>query len=63
MVLSPETYDALADKAELAENLGMIDRSLEDIREGRTQQAKAALEKIADDLGLKLDRLTGMRSS
>lgn len=34
----------------------MIDRSLEDIRGGRTQQAKAKLEKIANDLGLKLNR-------
>lgn len=56
VVLSPETYDALADKAELAESLGLIEKSLEDIREGRTQPAKAALRKIADDLGLKLDR-------
>ena len=56
VVLSPAAYDALADKAELAESLGMIDRSLEDIRGGRTQQAKAELEKIANDLGLKLNR-------
>ncbi len=56
VVLSPEAYDALADKAELAESLAMIDRSMEDIRTGRTQPAKPALEKIADELGLKLDR-------
>ena len=56
VVLSPEAYDALADKAELAESLAMIDRSMEDIRTGRTQPAKPALKKIADELRLKLDR-------
>ncbi len=56
VVLSPEAYDALADKAELAESLAMIDRSMENIAEGRTQAAKPALKRIADELGLSLDR-------
>ena len=56
VVLSPEAYDALADKAELAESLAGIDRSLEDIREGRTHPAKPALRRIAKELGLKLER-------
>lgn len=56
VVLSPEAYDALADKAELAESLAMIDRGMEDIREGRSQPAKTALKRVADELGLKLDR-------
>ena len=56
VVLSPEDYDELVDKAELAESLAIIDRSMNDIREGRTQPAKSALKKIADELGLKLDR-------
>ncbi len=56
VVLSPEAYDNLADKAELAESLSMIDRSMEDIAEGRTQAAKAGLRRIADELGLSLDR-------
>jgi len=56
VLLSPEVFDALADKAELAESLAMIERSMEDIAEGRTQAAKPALKKIADDLGLSLDR-------
>ena len=56
VVLSPEAYDALADKAELAESLAQIDRSMEDIRESRTHAAKPALEKIADELDLKLER-------
>ncbi len=56
VVLSPEAYDTLADKAELAESLGMIDRSMEHVAEGRTQAAKPALRRIADELGLSLDR-------
>lgn len=56
VLLSPEAYDALADKAELAESLAMIDRSMEDIVGGRTQAAKPALRRIADELGLSLDR-------
>ena len=56
MVLIPEAYDMLADKAELAESLAMLDRSVEDIREGRTQPVKPALKRIADELGLKLNR-------
>ena len=56
VVLSPEAYDELADKAELVESLAMIDRSLDDIRAGRTRPAKPALKKIAEELGLKLDR-------
>ena len=56
VVLSPEAYDTLADKAELSESLAIIDRSMEDVAEGRTQPVKAALRKIADDLGLQLDR-------
>jgi len=56
VVLSPEAYDTLADKAELAESLALIDRSQDDIRHGRTRPAKTAIEDIAKDLGLKLDR-------
>ncbi len=56
VVLSPDAYDALADKAELAESLAMIDRSAEDVSAGRTHPATPALRKIAEELGLKLDR-------
>ena len=56
VVLSPEAYDALAEKAELAESLALIDRGMEDVAEARTQAAKPALKKIADELGLTLDR-------
>lgn len=56
VVLSPEAYDALADKAELAESLALLDRSEADLRAGRTKQAKAALRATAKKLGLKLER-------
>ena len=56
VVLSPEAYDELADKAELVESLLMLDRSTADIQAGRTESAKEALKRIADELGLTLDR-------
>ena len=56
VVMSAEAYDALADTAELAQSLALLDRSVEDMRSGRTQPAKKALKQIADDLGLHLDR-------
>jgi len=55
VVLSPEAYDALADKAELAESLTRLDRSQADIRDGRTRTATPALEKLAAELGFSLD--------
>jgi antitoxin ParD1/3/4 len=39
-----------------AATLAMLRQSMEDIRAGRTHPAKPALQKIADDLGLNLDR-------
>ena len=56
VVLSPEAYDALADRAELAESLAQLDRSADDIKAGRTTAAKQAFKKLADELGLKFDR-------
>ena len=56
VVLSPEAYDALADRAELAESLAQLDRSADDIKAGRTTPAKQALKKLADELGLNFDR-------
>jgi hypothetical protein len=39
---------------ELAAGLAMIDRGMEDARAGRTRPAKAALQEIADEFGLKI---------
>jgi len=36
--------------------LELLERSMVDVKEGRTQPAKPGLERIADELGLKLER-------
>ncbi|MEE9394317.1 MAG: type II toxin-antitoxin system prevent-host-death family antitoxin [Planctomycetota bacterium] len=56
VLLSPKMFDALADKAELIESLAMIDGSMEEMHAGKGQPIKEALQEIADELGLKLDR-------
>ena len=56
VILSPEAYDTLAEKAELAESLGTIERSMEDVRVGRGKPFKEAIRQIADDLGLTLEQ-------
>ena len=56
VVLSPAAYDALADKAELAESLAIVEQGMEDVRAGRTQPLRPSLKRIAAELGLKLDR-------
>jgi PHD/YefM family antitoxin component YafN of YafNO toxin-antitoxin module len=56
VVLSPAAFDELMDQAELAKSLTLLDRSMEDIKAGRTRPAKAALHEIANELNLKLDR-------
>jgi len=42
--------------ATLIESLAMIDRGMDDIKNGRTHDAKEALRKMAAKHGLKLDR-------
>jgi PHD/YefM family antitoxin component YafN of YafNO toxin-antitoxin module len=56
VVLSPAAFDELMDQAELAKSLALLDRSAEDIKAGRTQPFKEAMQEIADALGLKLKR-------
>ena len=56
VVLSPDAYDRLADKAELLESLARIDRGMADVRGGRTKSAEQAIRKLTDELGLELDR-------
>lgn len=55
VVLSPEAYDALLDKAELADTLIMLQKSEEDIKAGRVMDARTAIREIAAELGLDLD--------
>ena len=56
VVLSPSAFDELIDQAEMGRSLSMLDRSIEDIKAGRTRPAKAAMHDIADELKLKLER-------
>jgi prevent-host-death family protein len=56
VVLSPAAFDELMDQAELAKSLELLDRSMQDIKAGRTRPAKAAIRAIAKELKLKLDR-------
>jgi antitoxin ParD1/3/4 len=44
------------EKQRKAATLAMMERSMEDIRAGRTKPAEQALREIADRLGLKFDR-------
>ena len=50
VLMSPETYDALADKAELLDSLVTMERAMEDVREGRGTSAREALREIAAEL-------------
>ncbi len=54
VVMSPQTFDEMAEKAALVDSLAMIDRSMEDIQSGKTHDAKEAIQNIAQKLGLKL---------
>jgi len=56
VVMSPKTFDEMAEKAALVDSLAMIDRSMDDIKNGRTHDAREALHAIATKHGLKLDR-------
>lgn len=56
VVLSPEAYDRLAEKAELADNLALIDRGMQDVRAGRVREARAGIEELARKHHLTLPR-------
>ena len=56
VVMSPETFDQLAEKAALADSLSMLDQSMEDVKAGRGKELRDAVRDIARELGLKLDR-------
>ncbi len=56
VVLSPEAYDVLAEKAELTENLMLIDRGLEDVEAGRVRDARQGIRELAAKHGITLAR-------
>lgn len=53
--------NTIVDPDDLATSLLLLDRSMEDIRHGRTRCAKSSLIEIATELNLKLDRPRGAR--
>jgi PHD/YefM family antitoxin component YafN of YafNO toxin-antitoxin module len=55
VVLSPEAFNALADRAELPEILAMIARSESDLKAGCASDALKTLRKLAEQNDLKLD--------
>lgn len=44
------------EESELGQSLVMIDRSMADIKAGRTHEARQAIQAIANELGLELQR-------
>jgi prevent-host-death family protein len=54
VVLSPEAYDALTEKAELVDNLALIDRGFQDVKAGRVRNARAGIEELARKHGIAL---------
>lgn len=56
VVMSPKVYDELAEKAAMFDNLVAIERSLDDIRGGRVQDAREAMRNIAAEAGIRLPR-------
>ncbi len=59
VVLSPESYDALkalAEKAELAENISLIRQGRADFKAGRVHDARESIRQLADKHGVDLNR-------
>ncbi len=58
VVLSPDSYDALAalaEKAELAENLTLIRQGRDDFAAGRVHDARASIRQLASQHGIDLN--------
>jgi hypothetical protein len=51
-----EASDEPLTPEDLAASLAMLDRGIEDVKAGRTQPAKEALEEIAKEFGLTIQR-------
>lgn len=54
VVMSPETFDELAEKAALVDSLAMIDRGMEDAKANRGRDLREAVQDIAKNLGLNI---------
>lgn len=56
VVLSPDAYDRLAAKADLVDNLALIDQGMRDVTSDRVREARAGIEALARKHGLTLPR-------
>lgn len=54
ILLSPAAYDALAEQAELAATLAMLERSKADIAAGRVRDAQEGMRQLAARHGVKI---------
>lgn len=52
VVLSPDAYDRLVERAELADDLALIDRGMQGVAAGRAREARAGIEELARRRGL-----------
>jgi prevent-host-death family protein len=53
VVLSPDAFDDLVEKAELVDSLRTIDQSMDAYKSGRVQPIREAVQQIARELKLK----------
>ena len=56
IVMSPSAFDRLLEYVEELETAASIQRGLADVAAGRTRPAREAIEEIAAEFGLTLDR-------
>jgi PHD/YefM family antitoxin component YafN of YafNO toxin-antitoxin module len=54
VVMAPRVFDAMAERLEKLETTTSVQRGLADAAAGRTGPARAAIEKLAGELGLDL---------
>jgi prevent-host-death family protein len=54
VVLSPAAYDKLLDAAQLASDLAMLQRSVEDVKNNRIKDARKATRALARRHGIKV---------
>ena len=56
VLLGPDTYDALVEKAELIDSLRMVDLGVEQYQEGQVRPVNEAVHEIAELYGKSLPR-------
>jgi len=54
VMLSAQAYDEMAEKAALSDSLSMLDRSMDDIKAGRTRPFREAIKGMIEEFGGKL---------